>query len=145
MELSKLNLKDISIHFSKQDFENFIEPVNLLTQFLNDNKVVISEDVNIHLGHKRDLTDNDSLFYQLKRIFPNNTIYWWNLMGHDFRNLMLNNFSKFDKSLCCSFFIFPNVEDKDPTAFKTNSKNLPLEFEICKELNIPTILIKNNK
>lgn len=53
MELSKLNLKDISIHFSIHDFENFIEPINLLTQFLNDNKVVISEDVNIHLGHKK--------------------------------------------------------------------------------------------
>ena len=84
MELSKLNLKDISIHFSIYDFENCIEPMNLLTQFLSDNKVIIDKDTNIHLGHKKDLTDNDSLFYQLKRIFPNNIIYWWNLMGHDY-------------------------------------------------------------
>lgn len=144
-EKSKLNLKNVSIHFSLQDFENYVEPLNLLTKFLSDNNVVIDNSTNIHLGHKKDLGTNTALYYQIKKLFFKNDIYWWNLMGPDFRNLMIKNLSNFDKDYCRALFIFNpelNKENLDSTLFSTNSKNILFEYDLCRELNIPVILIK---
>lgn len=144
-ELSKLNITDLSIHFSgTQDFENdFITPLNIMMQYLNDNNVTIGSNVNIHLCHKKDMSDNNSVFYNLKRLFPNNKIYWWNLMGHNSRDLMFTNLSRLKESAVSIFIYNKNLDnDEKKTTFNSYSKNFLYEFDLATDLKIPTILIK---